>query len=98
MDGGSNINILYHDAFHRMALSNEQLQPSTTTFHGVVLGKSSRPIDRIALEVTFRVSTNFRSEVLIFKVVKLRSPYHAILGRPYYAKFMARPCYVYLKL
>ena len=24
--------------------------------------------------------------------------YHAILGRPAYARFMARPCYVYLKL
>ena len=27
-----------------------------------------------------------------------QSAYHAILGRPAYARFMARPCYVYLKL
>ena len=27
-----------------------------------------------------------------------KSAYHAILGRPAYARFMARPCYVYLKL
>ena len=27
-----------------------------------------------------------------------QSDYHAILGRPAYARFMARPCYVYLKL
>ena len=33
-----------------------------------------------------------------FEVVNLESPYHAILGRPAYAKFMARPCYIYLKL
>ena len=31
-------------------------------------------------------------------MVKLESPYHAILGRLAYARFMARPCYVYLKL
>ena len=31
-------------------------------------------------------------------MVKLESPYHAILGRPAYASFMARPCYVYLKI
>ena len=27
-----------------------------------------------------------------------QSAYHAILGRPAYARFMARPCYVYVKL
>ena len=31
-------------------------------------------------------------------MVKIRSPYHALFGWPAYAKFMARPCYVYLQL
>ena len=31
-------------------------------------------------------------------MVKIKSPYHALFGRPAYAKFMARPCYVYLQL
>ena len=31
-------------------------------------------------------------------MVDFRSACHAILGRPAYARFMARPCYVYLKL
>ena len=35
---------------------------------------------------------------MAFEVVKIRSPYHALFGRPAYAKFMARPCYVYLQL
>ena len=39
-----------------------------------------------------------RSETLTFEVVKIKSPYHALFGRPAYAKFMARPCYVYLQL
>src|SRR3954468_16260923 len=44
----------------------------------------------------FGVLQNFRSELIPFEVVKLESPYHTILGRSAYAKFMARPCYVYL--
>ena len=31
-------------------------------------------------------------------MVKIKSPYHALFGRPAYAKFMAKPCYVYLQL
>ena len=31
-------------------------------------------------------------------MVKIKSPYHALFGRPTYAKFMARPCYVYVQL
>ena len=41
---------------------------------------------------------NFHSEVLIFKVVDFLGSYHAILGRPCYAKFMVIPNYTYLKL
>ena len=33
-----------------------------------------------------------------FEVVKIKSPYHALFGQLSYAKFMARPCYVYLQL
>ena len=31
-------------------------------------------------------------------MVKIKSPYHALFGRPAYANFMAQPCYVYLQL
>ena len=34
----------------------------------------------------------------MFEVVKLQSLYHVLFGRPAYAKFMARPCHVYLQL
>ena len=36
--------------------------------------------------------------MLTFEVVVFWGAYHAILGRPYYAKFMAIPNYTYLKL
>ena len=37
-------------------------------------------------------------ETLTFEVVRFHRTYHAILGRPCYAKFMAIPNYTYLKL
>ena len=45
----------------------------------------------------FANRANFRSEVLTFEVVDLPGSYHAILGRPCYAKFIAIPNYTYLK-
>jgi len=38
------------------------------------------------------------TETLTFEVVGFPPVYHAILGRPCYAKFMAVPNYTYLKL
>ena len=42
--------------------------------------------------------TNYRIETLTFEVVEFHGTYHAILGCPCYAKFMAIPNYTYLKL
>ena len=96
LDGGSSINILYYETFRRMGLIDKKLKPSNTVFHGVVPGKSAYPVGKIALEVAFGDDHDSRSETLTFEVVKIRSPYHALFGRPAYTKFMARPCYVYL--
>jgi hypothetical protein len=41
---------------------------------------------------------NYRKEMLTFEVVGFRGAYHAILGRPCYAKYMAVPNYTYLKM
>src|SRR4051794_8285545 len=46
----------------------------------------------------FSVSQDFRKERLEFEVVDWESQYHAILGRPAFAKFMVVPHYAYLKL
>jgi hypothetical protein len=46
----------------------------------------------------FRDMQNFRTKTLTFEVVGFLGTYHAILGRPTYAKFMAVPKYTYLKL
>lgn len=98
MDGGSIIYILYYDTFHRMGLTDKNLKPSNTVFHGVVPGKLAYPVGKIALEVAFGDDHDSRSEMLTFEAVKIKSPFHALFVWPAYAKFMARPCYVYLQL
>ena len=53
---------------------------------------------KIELEVAFGDQHDSSAEKLTFEVVKIKSPYHALFGRPAYAKLMAWPCYVYLQL
>ena len=69
MDGGSSINILYYETFRRMGLTDKNLKPSNTVFHGVVRGKSAYPVGKIALEVVFGDDHDSRSETLTFEVV-----------------------------
>ena len=54
------------------------------------------PLGQIDLPVMFGDQANFCSEVLTFEVVDFLGSYHAILGWPCYAKFMAIPNYTYL--
>ena len=60
--------------------------------------RSTVPLGQIDLSVTFGDPTNYRTETLTFEVVEFHRTYHAILGHPCYAKFMAVPNYTYLKL
>jgi len=98
MDGGSSLNIIYLETLDLLGIDRVQLQPSAGEFHGVVPEKNALPVGRIDLPVCFGTATNFRKETLTFEVVGFRGTYHAIIGRPGYAKFMAIPNYTYLKL
>jgi hypothetical protein len=69
-----------------------------TTFYKVVPGKQFIPLGQISLPVTFRDTSNYRTEMHTFEVVNFSGPYHIILGRPCYIKFIAIPSYAYLKL
>ena len=60
--------------------------------------KKAASVGQIALDVVFGDAKNYRKEKLTFEIVDFQSASHAILGKPAYARFMARPCYVYLKL
>jgi hypothetical protein len=98
MDGGSSLNIIYLETLDLLGINRAQLQPSAGGFHGVVPGKKALSVGRIDLPVCFGTAANFRKETLTFEVVGFRGMYHAIVGRPGYAKFMAIPNYTYLKL
>jgi hypothetical protein len=98
MDGGSSLNLIYADTLRAMNISLTNLLPSDTSFHGIVPGKPVLPLGRIALEVILGSPENFRREKIEFEVMDWPSQYHAILGRPAFARFMAIPHYAYLKL
>jgi hypothetical protein len=98
MDGGSSLNILYAHTLRLLGIGLDQLRPSTTPFHGVAPGKRVQPLGQIDLLVWFGTPDYFRKEMLTFEVVGFRGAYHAILGQPCYAKFMAVPNYTYLKM
>jgi hypothetical protein len=98
MDGGSGINVLYASTLDDMGIPWSAVRPSTAPFHKVVPGMEELPMGQIDLPFTFGDVRNFHTETLTFEVVGFSGTYHAILGRPAYAKFMVMPNYTYLKL
>jgi hypothetical protein len=98
MDVGSGINLIYARTLKAMNISLEWLQPTDCSFHGIVPGSANHPLGKIKLDVCFGDRSNFRREKLEFEVMNWPSQYHAILGRPAFARFMAVPHYAYLVL
>ncbi|XP_014660546.1 uncharacterized protein LOC106804289 [Setaria italica] len=76
----------------------KRLQPCEELFYGIVPGKGSYPIDRVVLPVTFGTQANYSTEHLTFEVANFKTFYHAILGRPMLARFMAISHHTYLVL
>ena len=96
MNGGSSLNILSIDTLDAMCIPWSKLHPVGSPFHSVILGAQAYPLGQINLPVMFGGRANFHLEVLTFEVVDFLGSYHAILGWPCYAKFMAVPNYTYL--
>jgi hypothetical protein len=98
IDNGSSINIMYRDTMQKLGIKENMLEPSQTTFHNIVPGLSCASMGKIRIDVMFGNRDNCRVENLMFEVVDLESPYHALLGRPALAKFMASTHVAYLKM
>jgi hypothetical protein len=98
MDGGSSLNIIYAETLELLGIGLSTIRASAAPFHGIVPGKRVLSLGQLDLPVCFGTPSNFRKETLTFEVVRFRGTYHAVLGRPCYAKFMAVPNYTYLKL
>ncbi|XP_066351495.1 uncharacterized protein [Miscanthus floridulus] len=98
MDGGSGLNIMYTEKLDAMGVDRARIRPTEVPFHSIMPRKQAMLLGQIDLPVAFRGLSNYRMETLTFEVVGFHGTYHAILGRPCYAKFMAVPNYTYLKL
>ena len=98
MDGGSSLNIIYAETLGLLRIDLSSVRAGAAPFHGIIPGKRVQPLGQLDLPVYFGTPSNFRRETLTFEVVGFRGTYHAVLGRPCYAKFMVVPNYTYLKL
>jgi hypothetical protein len=100
IDGGSGLNVLFTKTLKKMKLDiTHMLTKSTSPFYGIVPGNAAIPLGPVVLPVTFGdTRDNYRAEYVKFKVANFETSYHAILGRPAIAKFMAVPHYTYLVL
>jgi hypothetical protein len=97
MDGGNSLNIIYTETLELLGIDLSMIRAGAAPFHGIVPGKCVLPLGQLDLPICFGTPSNFRRETLTFEVVGFRGTYHAVLGRPCYAKFMAIPNYTYLK-
>jgi hypothetical protein len=98
MDGGSSLNIIYAETLGLLRIDLSSVWAGAAPFHGIIPGKRVQPLGQLDLPVCFGTPSNFRRETLTFEVVGFRGTYHAVQGRPCYAKFIDVPNYTYLKL
>jgi hypothetical protein len=82
----------------KMVFDFKRLTECDEPFYGIVPGRAAYPLGRISLPVTFGTEDNFRTKYQNFEVADFKSSYHAILGRPMLARFMAILHYTYLVL
>jgi hypothetical protein len=100
IDGGTGLNVLFTKTLKKMKLDiTHMLAKSNTPFYGIVPGNVAIPLGSVVLPVTSKESRdNYRTEYIKFEVADFEISYHAILGRPAIAKFMAVPHYTYMVL
>jgi hypothetical protein len=100
IDGGSGLNVLFTKTLKKMKLDiTHMLTKSNTPFYSIVPGNAAIPLGSVVLPVTFGESRdNYRNKYVKFEVADFETSYHAILGRPAIAKFMAVPHYTYMVL
>jgi hypothetical protein len=98
MDGGSSLKIIYAETLGLLEIDLSMIRAGAAPFHGIIPGKHVQPLGQLDLPICFGTPSNFRRETLTFEVVGFQGTYHAVLGRPCYAKFMVVLNYTYLKL
>jgi hypothetical protein len=100
IDGGSGLNVLFTKTMKKMKPEiTHMLTKGTSPFYGIIPGNTAIPLGLVVLPVTFgEIRENYHTEYIKFEVADFETSYHAILGRPAIAKFIAVPHYTYLVL
>jgi hypothetical protein len=88
VDNGSSTDIIFTNAFDKMGLSKDLLQPPDTSLYGFG-GRVIHALGKVVLPVSFETVQNARTEYLSFDVVEMYHPYNDILGRGFLNKFEA---------
>jgi hypothetical protein len=88
IDNGASLYLIMRKTFIEMDVNLKDLTPIHDTFHGVIPGQSSTPIECIDLQVSCETGDNKCKEMLMFEVVRFNSRYNCILRRPFLLKFM----------
>ncbi|KAK1351825.1 hypothetical protein POM88_053966 [Heracleum sosnowskyi] len=98
VDGGSSVNILYHRTYSNMNLEGEQLDPC---HEAPLYGFGNQPVPikgTITLSVLLgKAPYTIEKQVKLY-VVRVESPYNAILGRPALTSFQTVSSIPHLKL
>jgi hypothetical protein len=68
IDNGASLNLLMRKTFIEMGLKLLDLTPVHDTFHGIIPGQTSTPIERIDLEVSCGTWENKHRDMLTFEV------------------------------
>jgi hypothetical protein len=95
---GTGLNVIFVETLKKMDFDLKRLTECDESFFGIVPGKAAYPMGPVSLPFTFGMEENFRTEYLSFEVADFKSSYHAILGRPMLARFMAILHYTFLVL
>lgn len=74
------------------------LTPTNYPFYGIIPGNAAILLGQVVLLVTFGTKEHYHTKYIRFEVADFEMLYHAILGRPAMAKFMAIPHYAYMVL
>jgi hypothetical protein len=99
IDGGAGLNIIFLETLRKIGLEvTEMITPTSVPFYGIVPSKATMPLGQINLPVIFGTPSNYRTKFIKFEIADFEYSYHAILGRPTLAKFIAIPHYPYLLL
>jgi hypothetical protein len=89
INNGASLNLMMRKTFIEMGLNLTELTPVHDTFHGIIPGQSSTPIERINQELSCGTGENKCRKMLTFKVASFDIRDNCILGRPFLLKFMA---------